>query len=124
MLGNLRHASIPVYLPAWMPAYRQRIFHTGGPDRGGKAYFVSLSTRANTANASLVFWMTAQPGPGDNLGRRVKIGQGFTAFLDRHVGGNEGPTVFWRQGPTGYTMGGMAGVPQLLRAARSIVRVR
>jgi len=123
ILGDLQGARIPVYLPAWMPRYHQRIYPTAGLDKHGHAYFVNLSTQRRAADASLAFWMTAQPGPGDNTGRRISLGGGITGIINPHIGGNEGPTLFWRRGAIGYTIGAMANEHQLIRAARSMVRV-
>jgi hypothetical protein len=100
------------------------MYASGGLDQGGHAYFVNLSTSPHGGDAALVFWMTAEPGPGDETGRRVSLGHGITGILDLHAGGNEGPTVFWRLGTTGYTIGGMATQRQLLRASRSMVQVK
>jgi len=123
ILHDLHGAHIPVYLPTWMPHYQRRIYPTGGLDKHGHAYFVNLSTQPRAADASLAFWLIADMGAGDTTGRRISLGHGIIGILNQHTGGNEGPTLSWRRGTVGYQIGAMANDHQLIRAARSMVRV-
>lgn len=123
ILHDLHGAHIPVYLPAWMPRYHGRIYPTGGLDKHGHAFFVNLSTQPRAADASLAFWLIADMSAGDTTGRRISLGHGIIGILNQHTGGNEGPTLSWHRGPVWYQIGAMADDHQLIRAARSMVRV-
>jgi hypothetical protein len=102
-----------------------RVYPVGGVTNHGNGYFAYLSTRkTGWADANLVFTLDAGAGPPDTTGRAVALGGGLVGHIDPHTGGNREPTLSWRVGRYSYEIGYLNTESKLIRAARSMVRVR
>jgi hypothetical protein len=125
LLPRLARTHIPVYLPSWLPAFKMRVYPIGGVVDHGNGYFAYLSTRkSGFADADLVFTLDAGMSPPDTTGRRVALRGGLFGHIDPHTGGNRGPTLAWAVGRYSYEIGYLYPEGKLIRAARSMVRVR
>jgi len=87
-------------------------------------YVVALSTqRQGGGDASLVFSLDSHRGAPATAGRAIVLRPGVIAHLDPHTGGNQGLTLSWAIGSYSYELGYLPTEGDLIRAARSLVRV-
>jgi hypothetical protein len=147
ILGQLNKSPIPVYLPSWLPqvslpAGKSRLypvvsfFNQRSAYQHLVGYDVSLyDDPVDRSHASLIFHMdgTSRPDilfPGlgaplqiTNETRPYRVGNGW-AYVDPNRATTEGPTISWWEGRYLYSFGRSLRDQQLLRVARSVIRIR
>jgi hypothetical protein len=127
VLPKLREARMPVYLPSWLPHFERKVYPLATVNARRRNYEVDLSFVPGTAaTAALAFYLTANidvlsPGPHP---RRVRLGPGIIGLVGSvpHTA-TDSLTVRWRRGGVVYVMGRLASERDLVRCARSIVRL-
>jgi hypothetical protein len=131
VLGKLGLAALPVYLPTWLPAFEHRVYpvatvYRRGPMGGRPAYEADVSFVPHSqATAALAFWIVGDLNPLriTKHTRRIQLRSGVTGYVEPNLGFTEGLTVAWRQGRHVYMVGRGGTEAQLIRIARSVVRV-
>lgn len=127
VLPKLRVARIPVYVPSWLPRFQHRVYPLVDLGAGGRTYELDLSFVRNSAGtAALAFYLTANldvlsPGPNP---KRVALGGGVTGYIGSVPGtATDSLTVRWRRNGVVYAIGRLGSPADLIRCARSVVRV-
>jgi hypothetical protein len=121
LVPTLKRAKIPVYVPSWLPNYHRRTYPSATLVGKGRMYTVYLTTtRKPGPSGYILFWMIAEPELNTAHGTPVPVGSHLKGHVNAH--GRFGFTVSWSVNHIGYTIGGPSR-PDLLRTARSVIRV-
>jgi hypothetical protein len=127
VLPQLGQARIPVYVPSWVPHFSRKTYPLAFIGSRGRSYELDLSFIPNSGGtAVLAFYLTANidglsPGPHP---RRVALSDGVTGYVGSVPGtASDSLTIRWRRNGVVYAIGRLGSVTDLLRCARSVVRV-
>lgn len=127
ILPELRQSRIPVYLPSWLPRFPRKTYPLAYVGSRAPTYEIDLSFLPTSAgSAALAFYLTANidrlsPGPHAT---QVALGGGVTGYVGSVPGtATDSLTIRWRRDGIVYVIGRLGSVADLIRCARSVVRV-
>jgi hypothetical protein len=127
ILPKLGRSRVPVYVPSWVPQFSRKVYPLALIGSRGHSYELDLSFIPTSAGtAVLAFYLTANidglsPGPHP---RRVALSGGTTGYMGSVPGtASDSLTIRWRRDGVVYAIGRLGSVANLIRCARSVVRV-
>ncbi len=122
LLPKLRKSKVPVYLPAWLPPAKSMT-------TSGKAYpnalvesdnySASLSGRPGAGGSATCFYMSGSTEPCQKSGKKVDLGAGRIGYIEL---GNL-MSIAWAEGKHCYRLGLAGEEADLIKAAKSVIKV-
>jgi hypothetical protein len=127
VLAKLRQARTPVYLPSWLPRFEHTVYPLAFVGPRGRTYEVDLSyVRKSAGTATLAFYLTANVdvlSPAPNA-KHVALAKGVAGLIGSipHTA-TDSLTTRWRRNGVVYVIGRLGSEADLIRCARSVVRL-
>lgn len=123
VVGKLKNSKVPVLVPSWLPSAKVlttagKVYPRSSVEAGN--YSISLSGRpGNAPGAATCFFMSGDTEPCEKTGKKVDLGNGHTGYIEL---GNL-MSVAWVDGKYCYRLGLAAEEKDLIKAAKSVIRV-
>jgi hypothetical protein len=117
----------PVYVPSWLPHFERTVYPLAYVGPRGRTDEIDLSyVRKSVGTATLAFYLTANVdvlSPGPNA-KHVSLAKGVTGLVGSipHTA-TDSLTIRWRRNGVVYVIGRLGSEADLIRCARSVVRL-